>query len=542
MSQEAATSIGLVQAIGSLWKLLGVIAFLVVILVFRQELKKALSGLRIFRVKRGETEVSLEKELPGELKKLGEVALIETKQESQEVRRIEEIVKPKEPIEWFIEMEDAFRENRYPDAEEAFKKLQASEEAAVERIRNEAFYLGRRYGKGLEPNAPQRLEELAKNEEVRGDVLSWLAWCYEFSQHYAEAVELHKRALAEKISDEDKASHVVSIAEDMYKMGQKEAGINFITSNFGISESDPGKAILYRGIASLYGKVGNTPMKAIALQKALQFRMEDKSLLFDAAYAQSEAKLSRLCAMNYYTLLKFSQDHDVALNNLGVECETLGMRIKSIEYYNRAAEQGSTLAMENLAYRFMDQGFGDEARNLLDAARVMENPHKNIGAALANLEDRKENENKKWEGVTNDGIRQQEFFWEYAEGYFLPLSGRVSFVGEWVSDTGEIFVIEEKDGEIIIKWETEEKGKNFTGRTCNRSGEIRYEEKGSGIFPRYWGASLKGFVYMSPDGKVLHIHVYEKEPLLFFSMCRREALGKNGRSGEVCRPTPGSPA
>lgn len=540
MSQGGATSIDLIQAIGSLWKLLGVIAFLVVIWSFREELKKALSGLKTFRVKKGGTELSLEKVLPEELRKSGEVTLIELRQESQELRRIEEIAKPKEPIEWFMEMDRAFHENRYQDAEEAFKKLQASEEKAVERIRNEVYYLCMKYTKGLETNAPQRLEELAKNEEVRGDVLPWLAWCYEFSQHYAEAVAIRKRALAEKISDEDKALHVVSIAEDMYKMGQKEAGINFIRSNFGISESDTGKAILYRGIASLYGKEGDTAMKAIALQKALQFRMEDKGLLFDAAYAQSEAKFSRLCATNYYTLLKFSQDHDAALNNLGVECETLGMRIRSIEYYSRAVKQGHTLAMANLAYRYMDQGFGDEARNVLDAARVMENPHKNVGAALANLEDRKENENKKWEAVTNDGIRQQEFFWEYAEGYFLPLSGRVSFVGEWVSDTGKTFVIEEKEGEIIGKWETEEKGEKFTGRICNRSAEIRYEEKGSGILQRYWGASLRGFAYLSADGKTLHIHVYEKDPLSFFSMYRREALGKNGKSMDVCGPIPGS--
>lgn len=259
--------------------------------------------------------------------------LIETKQEAQEQGEVEEIKQPKNATEWFLKLFKAFRENRYDDGEEAFKKLQASEEEAVERNKNEAYYRFMKYIKGVGSNELEKLEELSEKEAGRETVVMELARCYEFSHNYAKAVETHKRALLEKMDDEDRAYHVVSIGEDMYVMGEKDEGIDFIRLNLSNVESGNAKTILYKGLGNLYGKEGNIIRKAIALQKGLEYKPGDKELLFEAAYAQSEAKLSQLCTSNYDILIRFTPDHNTALNNLGVECDGLGMPIKSVEYY-----------------------------------------------------------------------------------------------------------------------------------------------------------------------------------------------------------------
>ncbi len=42
--------------------------------------------------------------------------------------------------------------------------------------------------------------------------------------------------------------------------------------------------------------------------------------------------------------------------------------------------------MANLASKLMDSGFWDEAKSLLDKARLMDEPHENVGNALYRLE------------------------------------------------------------------------------------------------------------------------------------------------------------
>jgi len=526
---ETITSIDLIQAIGSLWKLVVAVGFLVAIIIFREPLKKSIAGLKNLRIKKGQTELAFDQIAEKESKKLDEIPSSEAKQEPEKKDSAKDIVEPKEATEWFSEMVRAFRENRVEDAEEAFKKLQTSEANAIDRIKNEAIYLWFKYTKGIDENALQRLEELTDNDDARGNVLFWLANCHEFVLNYDKAIEAHQRALSAKISDKERADHIVSISQCMSKMDKTDDGIAFIISNLNNVESEEAKAALYKGLADLHEKSGNIVLRAIALQKVLQYKPEDRGSLFDAAYTQSAAEFSQLCTTNYHTLLKFNPDNYSALNNLGVECESLEMPIKSVQYYKRAIEKDNTLAMANLSYRYMNQGFEQEARDILDKAKSKDKPHRNVGEAIANLEDRKESESKKWDEVMNQGIKQQHFFWDYAEAYFEPIEGDPIFTGEWVSDKGKIYILEQNGKEITAKWETEDKGEKITGSICNLSAEIKYQEKkrSLGWLEPYWGTSRKGYGYFSKDRKRFYLHIHEKEHFLFFSMNKKESLENN---------------
>ena len=48
-----------------------------------------------------------------------------------------------------------------------------------------------------------------------------------------------------------------------------------------------------------------------------------------------------------------------------------------------AAELGETLAMSNLASRYLAGGFIEDAHRLLNQGRTADNPHPNIGSGLA---------------------------------------------------------------------------------------------------------------------------------------------------------------
>jgi len=543
MPETAIFSPEFIRAIAILWKLAAALCILVAIVIFRDSIRKAIVGLKNLRIKRGGTEVSVEQSRAEEQNKGEEVISAKAKQEPEKEGDAQEVAPPKEPAEWFSKMLRAFRAKKFEEAEEAFEKLQASEENAVARIRNQAFYHGVRYTKGLDPEALQKLEKLTENEEARESVLSWLANCHEFARNYPKAIETHRRALSEKLVDEDRARHTVSIAKCMSKMGQTGDGLKTLTASLNQVEHGKAKAILYKGIADLQEIQGNSMLRAIALQKVLEYKPEDQRKLFDAAYAQSAAKLSPLSATNYHTLLKFAPDNYSALNNLCVECEALGMSIKSVNYYKQAVEHNNTVAMSNVAYRYINQGFEQEAREILDKANSMENPHRNVGEAIANLADRKENEEKKWEDVIDQGVKQQQFFWLYAEAYFEPINASPSFEGEWVSKSGNVFVVEEEGKKIVGKWESEKDGEKFEGCICNLSAEITYQEKegGLGLLSKpYWGSSHKGFACLSRDRKTLNIHIVEKDPLIFLVLTKK--AGTEDSPTKSTQPTGGGDA
>ena len=151
-----------------------------------------------------------------------------------------------------------------------------------------------------------------------------------------------------------------------------------------------------------------------------------------------------------------------------------------------------------------------------------------VGEAIAYLEDQKESEKKKWDEVMNQGIKQQLFFWDYAEAYFEPIDGDPIFTGEWVSDKGKIFIFEQNGKEITVKWETKYNGEKITGSICNLSAEIEYlvKEKLIESVDGIWGRSRKGYGYFSKDRKSFHLHIPEKEHFLFFSINKKEPLEK----------------
>ena len=240
---------------------------------------------------------------------------------------------------------------------------------------------------------------------------------------------------------------------------------------------------------------------------------------------RAKAKLSCLCIVNYSTLLGFNPADDSGLNNLGVECDALGLPIQSVAYYKRASEYGNTLAMSNLAYRYISQGFELEAQELLDKARKEDEPHRNVGQTMSTLADKKVEENQAWDKITTEGMKQKEFFWAYADAYFLPSDQEQPFVGQWASPTGKVFVISQENDIFTARWETEHEGEKFEGTVHNLAVEIKYQRKkgsGLGLVASGWSAAKEGFAYLSQDGSRIHIHTCEKRTTFFLELKRLE--------------------
>ena len=517
-----------IQAIASLWKLVAAIAFLLVVIFLKEPLQQAVMKIRNFRFKKGESELSMETG-PEEVERETSPAK-EKKQEPPELIPTEEPtltedMPPPKPSDLLFEMWESFDGGKFEDAEQAFERLQKAESDSVSRGRNQALYYWLMYKNGRDTNAIQKLEDLAKQEEGGAQTLYWVAICHEHSRSYTKAIDAYRRALTGNISTADRLRYTVGLAKCYVAMGNIEKGLKVLTTALTQVTGPEESAELYRTIAGIYEKRGNSTLRAITLQKLLESVPEDTVALFSASYAQSEANLSCLCVVNYSTLLGFNPAHNSGLNNLGVECDALGLPIKSISYYKRASEYGETLAMSNLAYHYMRQGFELEAQELLDKARKEDAPHRNVGQAMSALADKKAEENKAWDKIITEGMKQKEFFWAYADAYFLPSDQEQPFVGRWSSPTGKVFIISQENDVLTAQWETEHEGEKFEGTVHNLAVEIKYQRKkglGLSLSTSGWSAAKEGFAYLSQDGSRIHIHTSEKQTTFFLELNRLE--------------------
>jgi len=129
------------------------------------------------------------------------------------------------------------------------------------------------------------------------------------------------------------------------------------------------------------------------------------------------------------------------LNNLGVEYKALGISAKSIESLKKAEEENSTLAMANLAQRYLNEGFIEEAKAKIKVANKLSEKgievSGNIGFAISRLERILTEEDEKEKGILLVAEREKEFFVRYSEAFCSNIKViKEKFEGVWQTHWG----------------------------------------------------------------------------------------------------------
>ena len=112
-------------------------------------------------------------------------------------------------------------------------------------------------------------------------------------------------------------------------------------------------------------KARNGSTGRAALEVALETEPNNAARQFDAAFAYSQAGREDLALMHYKAALEADSDHRPAINNLGVAYERLGLRMKAVTEYKRAADLGESLGKANLGLSFLNAGFRAEGEEIL---------------------------------------------------------------------------------------------------------------------------------------------------------------------------------
>ena len=474
----------ILNALGELWKSLFALAFLLFIVLFRKPIGRFVDRLRTVKI--GDKELQATNEVEEEEEKKKEEKDTAANQQIQEepATALSEGVPENTTDSAFDTMIKAFNDSNFELAKQAYEDLRAAqkEENSVE---IDASYLYLKYTKAGDSSSLDTLRELAANSSAKARVFFWLGHCYWFTKDFSLAREVFTEA--RESADEFFSAQITDqIAQCWIKEGNPDQALEEVINKLREVGKPESKASLYKSLASVYQANGSDRMRAIALEKALEYTPRDTDLRFNAAYAQSQAKLSAMAISNYDTLLTIEPKAPFALNNLGVECKGLGLLFKSIEYYKKAAGEGNTLAMANLAYQFIYSGFHSEAAEELSRASQLPDPHENVTSGKAHLEKTRREESEKWDNFIDVGARQQQFLREFAQAS-IESSTQNLFLGTWRSPYGDICSVKSDGIRICLEFKKNGTRHNFAAQIkgFSAAGELQlwkkewYQEEGS---------------------------------------------------------------
>jgi tetratricopeptide (TPR) repeat protein len=357
----------------------------------------------------------------------------------------------------YFEIYKLLRERDYTAADKFFEKIEISEKKESERLKKRLTFYYQKYIYGFNKALVniKSLEQKATDLEVKGHYYLILGQYYNHAKIFNQAIENLKKSL-----ELESSTYKVEILWGaLYSNGDKNEAYALLLDKLNSSNEDKEKSDFLNMLSEYFGKEDNSLMKAIALEKAIEFDPNNTDHLFGAAYNYSEAGLEHLTVNHYLNAIYFNNNDPFSLNNLGVSLSRLGLPFKSINYYKKAMKKKNTLAYSNLAYQFIEVGFEIEAEKILDEAIKIGDVHKNVWSAKDKLKSGLNSEDKKFEELKDKGLKNQSFIKDFANEFFTINSRSIKIEGEWVCDGIDIEV--ELVNEIhIIKWTDNEDLKN----------------------------------------------------------------------------------
>lgn len=414
----------------------------------------------------------------------------------------------------------------FKKAEEAFNHVQSEQDDIEKRIGNELLYFYARFRNG-DTAALQRLEALAQNApsapERAADAYLFLGLAYQLAGSHQKAEEAYQSAIGKAITENQRAQMIVNMATAQFRLGRVEEALNTIKAAIASTNDSEARAILYEGLARHYDETDQQELKALALEKALEHKPENTSLHFDAARSYGASDFDALSLLHYLIILQISPQNSGALNNAGVDCDTLQMPTLAVDSYRKAYALGNTLSAANLAYLYLNSGFAEDASRLLDEAQQRDDPHPNVAAAIAAVSRKREQDEETEKSVLKKAQEQRAFLSAYAERYFAPSTDPTSFDGEWQSDEGYRVSISQQ-GEIIeASWNSNSKNYTFKGeayRDTAKISAIRGRDPGAGTWALSDTIANSAYAYLSLDDRSLTIMGIKGNDVIFMRLNR----------------------
>ena len=310
--------------------------------------------------------------------------------------------------------------------EEGAKKVLAEwlREAKTEgqQVHRRAVYQSFRLSAG-HPDAFVELEGLVKEYPTHPSPLLFLGRGLNNLGQFSSAADRLKEAAERATDDQRRATLLVEAAHSLAKDNKYVEATNLLLDALSHIGRDPA--------------VGFELCKGLAQIADVHKDNDQHDLRFQLAYKYSNMGRYAL-ALYHYKILANEAPDGLNLNNLGVAYAELGLPARAVTAYKRAANFDETLAMANLAYKFIQEGFLDEANDLIERALPIKDRHQNIASALAKISDVKQEEEAREQEILKGIDEERKFRLGFAEATSVKVERVPAITGRWKTPHGEI--------------------------------------------------------------------------------------------------------
>ena len=278
----------------------------------------------------------------------------------------------------------------------------------------------------------------------------------------------------------------------------------------------------------------------IYAEAALEADSNNKDLRFGLAYKYNEKDNNNLAFLHYKKLTRTQINYPHGQNNLGVTYGQLGFSGKSVERFFRAAEYKETLAMSNIANKYLNEGFTEDAQKMIDKAHSLASEEVKldyrVGESQKRLNDLLKEENEKEKDILQKAEEERKYRVKHAMAFCSDKCVKKSEIeGTWETPWGNgqlTFNEESNSFEIDISFKEADpfaslasalsggQGKqeevyknvhhNIKGHVNNLSGQYTVDTKETGTTLLTKGVEYAATGYMVIDEGSNSIDVMEK--------------------------------
>lgn len=279
-----------------------------------------------------------------------------------------------------------------------------------------------------------RFDELLKLMETNPEnyyVIDYVARVYlQYEEHNRAATYFEKsasvaKAKAAKLSELSKASIAYAMS------GNKGKAVSLLNECIAIAREEENLSItLLEMLSDLSGELNNLDEYIIFTEALLERAPEDHARRYSLAYKYGEDNQDG-GAIFHYKMLSTRNPSGAVWNNLGVAFSSQKLSGLAISAYREAEKINETLAMSNIAHKYIDAGFLDEATEITNRAISIENYDQNVGTAIASIRDTRKSESESLAKLIAAHSKKRHFFIDYSAKY---LEENVQSLPEkWVS-------------------------------------------------------------------------------------------------------------
>lgn len=318
----------------------------------------------------------------------------------------------------FGEMIDAFQDKDISKIDTVYKDKFRPTLKPDEHVLWDALVLKQKYQSG-DATAFVKLKEYVQQTDGP-DAMCQLAQCYEFGDQYQEAVNEYTRALSKYTALHDKTSAAIGIAENLERLSGVASAILYLLEGLTKYPDFEGSEEVFKSLIEFSKKNSDDYLYILFCEKLLTINAVNKSVRFDLALKYSNLGEDSLAILHYKKYLDIVDDAG-ALNNIAVSYASASLHARAVEFYKRSSSKNETLAMANLAEKYLNQGFIEEAEKILKTAEALTekgvNLHQNVGLAKKRIKDLLEEEEKKEKELLGEAEKVHRFRVNHALSY-----------------------------------------------------------------------------------------------------------------------------